>query len=78
MNVPPLLLWEGFPGFNRLQQALALAERAAFVPEGFLRWLNRVRPAGDSELPAVPLTVEGVADATADMFRQRAAWWGGK
>jgi hypothetical protein len=42
MNVPPFLLWQGLPGWQRLQSALARTEKAAFVPEGFLRWLNRV------------------------------------
>jgi len=77
LNVPPFLLWEIHPGFDRLQGVLALAEKAAFVPEGFLRWLNRVRPDGEPELTAVPLTVEGVADETAEAFRQRVQWWGG-
>jgi hypothetical protein len=77
LSVPPFLLWEIHPGFDRLQGVLALAEKAAFVPEGFLRWLNRVRPKGEPELTAVPLTVEGVADETAKAFRWRVQWWGG-
>jgi hypothetical protein len=77
LNVPPFLLWEIHPGFDRLQRVLALAEKAAFVPEGFLRWLNRIRPKGEPELPAVPLTVEGVADETEKVFRWRVQWWGG-
>jgi hypothetical protein len=76
LNVPPFLLWEIHPGFDRLKAVLALAEKAAFVPEGFLRWLNRVRPKGEPELTAVPLTVEGIAAATTEAFRQRAQWWG--
>ena len=76
LNVPPFLLWEEFPGFDRVQRALALAEKAAFVPEGFLLWLNRVRPKGEPELTAVPLTVEGVADVNAKAFRHRVQWWG--
>jgi hypothetical protein len=70
LNVPPFLLWEVLPGFDRLQRALALAEKAAFVPEGFLRWLNRGRPEGEPELTAVPITVEGVADTIAEAYRQ--------
>ena len=76
LTVPPFLLWEGFPGFDRLQRALALTEKAAFTPEKFLRWLNTVRPAGKPELTEAPLTVEGVADANEKVFRQRTAWWG--
>ncbi len=77
LSVPPFLHWEILPGFDRLQRALAFTEKAAFVPEGFLRWLNRVRPKGQPELTAVPLTVEGVADAIAEAFRQSVQWWEG-
>jgi hypothetical protein len=77
LSVPPFLLWEGFPGLDRLQRALALADTAAFTSVGFLRWLNRIRPKGEAELTEVPLSVIGVADATEEMFRTRAAWWGG-
>jgi hypothetical protein len=77
MNVPPFAGWEGLPGLDRLQDALKLAEEAAFVPEGFLRWMNDVRPAGEPKLTEVPLTVERMADATAKLFRDRVEWWGG-
>ena len=63
IGVPPFVLWEALPGFDRLHRAVALTEKVAFVPEGFLRWLNAVRPAGDPELSEIPLTTEGVADA---------------
>jgi hypothetical protein len=77
MTVPPFALWEHLPGFDRLQRALKLAERAAFAPEGFLRWLNDIRPAGEAKRTEVPLTVEGMAAATEELFRQRVDWWGG-
>jgi len=77
MTVPPFALWEGLPGFDRLQRALKLAERAAFAPEGFLRWLNDIRPAGEAKQTEIPLTVEGMAAATEEMFRKRVDWWGG-
>jgi len=77
LNVPPFLVWEIHPGFDRLQLVLAMAEKAAFVPEGFLRWLNRLRPKGEPELTVVPLSVEGVADETEKAFRWRVQWWGG-
>jgi hypothetical protein len=63
LSVPPFVLWEGLPGCDRLRRALALTEESAFRPEGFLCWLNRIRPKGKPELTAVPLTVEGMADA---------------
>ena len=77
LSVPPFLLWEGFPGLDRLQRFLALAEKAAFVDEGFLRWWNRIRPAGEPAATSVPLAVEEVADATERMFRERVEWWRG-
>jgi hypothetical protein len=79
MTLSPFAVWEGLPGLERLQRALALAEKAAFVPEGFLSWLNDRRPPGEPERTEVPpwLTVEGVADATAKMFQGRVAWWRG-
>jgi hypothetical protein len=70
MTIPPFAFWEGLPGFDRLERALARAEEAAFVPEGFLRWTNDVRPAGQPELTYVPLAVEGVAEAIAKRYRE--------
>jgi hypothetical protein len=77
LSVPPFNDLEEFPGFDRLQRSLALAEKAAFEPEGFLRWLNRIRPKDEPEAKKASLTVEGVAKASAEMFRSRVAWWGG-
>jgi hypothetical protein len=76
LSLPPLLFWEGFPGLDRLQRALALAERVAFTPAGFLSWRNEIRPAGTPKLTEPPLTAEGIAEATAAAFRDRAKWWG--
>ena len=77
LGVPPFALWESLPGFDRLQRALNLAEKAAFVAEGFLCWLNTIRPAGEPARVEVPLTAEGLAAATEELFRQRVQWWGG-
>jgi hypothetical protein len=77
LTIPPLAFWEGLPGFHRLQQALDLSERAAFYPEGFLRGLNAIRPAGEPEQLQVSLTVEGWATAAEAVFRERVAWWSG-
>ncbi len=76
LSIPPFAAWKAFPGCDRLQQWLDLAEKAAFVSEGMLRWLNRVRPAGTEEPTEIGLTVERVADATARLFAERAKWWG--
>jgi hypothetical protein len=77
MTVPPFVLWEALPGFDRLQHALNVSEKAAFVAEGFLRWLNTIRPAGELEVTHVPLTAERLAAATEEVFRERVRWWGG-
>jgi hypothetical protein len=71
MNVPPFLLWKGLPGFDRLQRAPALAEKAAFAPDRLLRWLNRIRPAGEPERTEIPLTAAAVADSTEEVFRKQ-------
>jgi hypothetical protein len=76
-TIPPFLLWEGLPGYDRLQRALKLAEEAAFVAGGFVQWLNTGRPAGEPACTAAPLTVEGMADDADKVFRQRVEWWGG-
>jgi len=78
LSVPPFVLWKDLPGFSRLQCALALAEKVAYVPEGFLRWMNRNRPAGEPELADVPVTAVGVADAIEAVFRERVEWHGGR
>src|SRR5262249_4534363 len=82
-SVPPFATWEGLPGLDRVRRALALADGidslpgAAFAPEGFLRWLNAVRPTREPELKEAPLTAEAVAAATEEVFRRRVDWWGG-
>lgn len=76
-SIPPFALWQGLPGFDRLQSALVIAEQVAFTPEGFLRWFNEVRPEGKPEATEIPLTVEGMAKSTAAIFRRRVKWWGG-
>ncbi len=77
MHVTPFLMWEGYPGFDRLERALGLAEKAAFVPEAMLRWLNSIRPAEEPALTELGLTAASVAAATEEVFRQRVGWWGG-
>ncbi len=65
MRVPSFAHWEIFPGFDRLQGSLASTEDidcrpgVAFFLEGFLAWMNQVRPAGTPELTRVVLTAEG-------------------
>ncbi len=77
LGLSPFSLWEGLPGFERLQRTIALTDRIAFTPEGFLRWFNRIRPPGSTEHTEVPLTVEGSADTADKIFRARVEWWRG-
>lgn len=77
LNVPPFLLWKGYPGFDRLQDALDLAQQAAFTAEGFRLWWNRLRQKGEPEATAVGLTPEAIADETRRTFQVRVQWWGG-
>jgi hypothetical protein len=73
-SIPPFLFWEKLPGFDRLQRALSLAQKAAFVPEGFLRWLNGIRPDGKAELTEIPLTPDGLAKALEEVFQELVQW----
>lgn len=75
LNVPPFVIWEQLPGFERLQIGLGLAEQASFVPEGFLRWLNEGRPAGCPELTTIPITPVKIADELEKVFREGVRWW---
>jgi hypothetical protein len=75
MNIPSFSLWTGLPGFERFERALKLTEEAAFAPEGFLRWLNTVSPAGKPPATKVAITVADVADETERIFRQQVEWW---
>jgi hypothetical protein len=77
MTLPPLLLWQDFPGLDRLTRALTLAERAAFTAEGFLRWMNCIRPKGEPERTEIHLTPARLADATAEAFRALVQYWSG-
>jgi hypothetical protein len=75
LNVPPFVIWEHLPGFERLQISLRLAEKAAFVPEGFLCWLNEGLPAGCPEMTVIPYTAQKAANELEEMFRERVGWW---
>ena len=76
LTIPHFLLWQHLPGFDRLQCALTLAEKAAFTSEGFRCWLNRIRPAGAPECKEVALSIGGVAAEFEAFFRERAQGWG--
>ena len=75
LSVPPFVIWQHLPGFDRLQVGLRLAEKAAFVPEGFLRWLNDQRPDGCLEFTTVPITAVKVADELEKVYREGVRWW---
>lgn len=77
LTIPPFALWQDLPGWQRLEDALKMAEKAAFTEEGFLRWLNRVRPAGEPEILSFDRSPETVAAELQQVFEARVKWWGG-
>jgi hypothetical protein len=81
LNVPPFAKPELLLGFKRLSRALAegidASPGAAVTAEDMLAWLNKLRQPGEPLLTEVPLTVEGVADATEKLFRMNVAYWSG-
>jgi hypothetical protein len=66
------------PGFERIQSALKLTDQVAFTSEGFLRWLNEIRPASDPPIVEVPITAAKVADGADEFFRLRVGFWSGR
>jgi hypothetical protein len=77
LSVPPLRLWEETPGYQRVMGCLEIAERAAFTADGFLRWLNDVRPAGAPRVTALTLTADMLADSLEGVYRKRAKYHAG-
>jgi len=78
LGVPAFACWQDLPGYDRLQLALKMAEQAAFVPEGMVRWLNRRRHEGDPEVTAPLLTAETTAASLERLFRDSVTLWGGE
>jgi hypothetical protein len=72
LSLPPFICMKHQPGFDRLQRALERAKRAAFVPEGMLRWVNDKRPKDRPALAKVVLAAEGLADAFEKFHHERA------
>jgi hypothetical protein len=78
MSIPPVRLWECLPGLDRLQRALRLADELAYLPEGMVRWLNRIRPEGAPEVTLEGiLSAEKAADKLEELYHDRVEWWGG-
>ncbi|MFH1746960.1 MAG: hypothetical protein ABIG44_07940 [Planctomycetota bacterium] len=75
MQVPPFLLWESLPGFNRLKRALALAEEFAFTTDEFLGWLNGLLSISAQKLTGT--SAEEVAAEYEEAYRRCVEWWGG-
>jgi hypothetical protein len=77
-GVPPHGFWRNLPGWERLQRSLKMAEEAAFVSTGMLRWLNSIRPAGAPELEELGLTAEGFADSLSELFLAQVTRFSGR
>lgn len=78
LHVPDRLLWQEFPGYQRLDRLLELSKGLSFVPKGFLRWLNRNRPKGSPKHKRLPITSKQIARSNEHVYRDRARWWGAK
>ena len=78
LDLPPFLLWEDLPGYERLQMTLAGARHASFHPASMREWLDRVRPPGGAPMTGTLLGIDAVADATEEMYQDRVQFWGGK
>ncbi|CAK9076489.1 Phage protein, partial [Durusdinium trenchii] len=74
--IPPFVLMECLPGFERLQRAFKWSEELAYTQRGFLKWMNLHRPDGESQLTESPLTAQGMADAAELSFRTHAKKYG--
>jgi hypothetical protein len=76
-GLPSFAIWRGLPGYDRLQRALQLAEKASFDREGMLRWLERTRPEGEPAAAAVPITAESAATGLEGFYQRQVASWSG-
>jgi hypothetical protein len=78
LSVPAFAEWELLPGFERLQAALGLAEKAAFTRAGVARWLNGIPPEGEPQVTEEGmLSADSFADDLEAAFHRRVEWWGG-
>ena len=75
-GVPPYVLWERMPGYDRLKKTLEMAESIAFTPNGHRRWLNRIRPSGTAKLEIASLTAKRIAKETEAIYRKLLTKWG--
>jgi hypothetical protein len=76
-GIEPFVAWQELPGYLRLQHALEMAEKSAFVPEGALRYLNRRRPKDLPPWTAVPFNPDRVAAELHSLFDRVVANWKG-
>jgi hypothetical protein len=78
LNLAPFETWDQLPGYHRLQRALRRTERAAFSPEGMLRYVNRHVLRGEPGLKTPPFLPESMASQVQEMFQLLATGYGGK
>jgi hypothetical protein len=76
LGVPPYLLWEVLPGYERLKRDMDLAETLSFSRDGLLRWCNQKRKLGEPEIKQV-ISAETCANESEGMYREQVEWWGG-
>lgn len=77
MTVPAFRVWELFPGYERLQAGIAMAEQDRFNADEMLAWLNRVRPKDQPPSPSLNLSIAGFAESVRQLLAVRTAFWNG-
>jgi hypothetical protein len=75
-KLPPFANWKLLPGYVRFEQTLREVENCE--PEDLLSFLNCRRPKGEPSATTLELSPQTVAAQLGEIFKERAAWWGGK
>jgi hypothetical protein len=73
LAIPPFALWDGLPGFHRLQAALWTVDRIASQAGGFAVWLT-CRPRDDPRLQPT-MTADSVAKEYGLLHRKFLETW---
>jgi hypothetical protein len=76
IGVPPFLLWDDLPGYDRLKRDMDIAETFAFSREALLRWCNRKEEPGEQKIKEV-ISAEQCAVEAELLYRKQVEWWGG-
>jgi hypothetical protein len=78
LAVPSDTTWERYPGYARLMASVNKAQKVAFTPNGYRRWLNGMRPVGAPKIETQPLTAKGIAREIEKNYLQLLRKWKGR